>query len=149
MKKIRTKVLCVLLGIVCVLSVVGCKKKAVDANEYATKADEFYERITAIGAEIDALNTKTDDADRQLLVKLDALNDEVKAFAELDPPENLKDAKERAVSASNFMSEAVSLFHKAFESESVDQTALDEARYNYGNAIIEIKNIGIALQNAG
>lgn len=149
MKKTYKKLLVLLLAAVCVFLLAGCKKKSVSSDEYAAKADEFYGKISALGAEIDAIDSKSGDADKQLLAKLDELNEEFKAFSELDPPSDLQSAKERAESAAKFMSEAVSLFHKAFESDSVDQAALDDARYNYGNAVIEIKNVGIALQNAG
>ena len=46
------------------------------------------------------------------------------------------------------MSEAVTNFHKALDGEQIDEAALAEANFNYGNAVIEIKNVGIAMRNA-
>ena len=46
------------------------------------------------------------------------------------------------------MSEAVASFHKALDGDTIDETALADANFNYGNAVIEIKNVGIAMRNA-
>jgi outer membrane murein-binding lipoprotein Lpp len=148
MKKFGKSLVVVALLSVLVLSLCACKKSKVSKDEYATKADEFYAKVVEIGTDIDTINPTDVGSTEHLLSSLDQLNAEVKAFSELTPPAELKDAKERAVSASQLMEEAVKNFHIALGSETVDETALDTARFNYGNAIIEIKNIGIALQNA-
>ena len=46
------------------------------------------------------------------------------------------------------MTKAVSYYHNALEGEKADETALRTAELNYENAVTEIKNVGVALQNA-
>ncbi len=147
MRKIGKSIVVFLMLGVMVFSLCACKHAKITKEEYAAKADEFYAKIVEIGTEIDTINPTDVGSSEHLLSALDKLNAEVKTFSELNPPSELKDAKERAESASKLMNEAVTDFHTALGGETVDQNALDTARFNYGNAIIEIKNVGIALQN--
>ena len=145
-KTSKLLIVCLVLSVV-MFTLCACKNSAVSKEEYAGKADEFYAKIVEIGTDIDTINPSDVGATEHLLSSLDLLNDEVKAFAELNPPADLSDAKAKAESASKLMNDAVTGFHTALGGEEVDQTALDMAKFNYGNAIIEIKNIGIALEN--
>ena len=134
MRKIGKSIVVFLMLGIMVFSLCACKHAKIT-------------KIVEIGTEIDTINPTDVGSSEHLLSALDTLNAEVKTFSELNPPSELKDAKERAESASKLMNEAVTDFHTALGGETVDQNALDTARFNYGNAIIEIKNVGIALQN--
>ena len=128
------------------LCIFGCKKD--DNSAYAEKVTEFYQKLSTYDAKINAIDSKASDADAKLLEILDQMDQEFKEFAALDTPASVPEAKEHANNASNCMSNAVSYYHEAFKGEKPDETALQNAKLQYENAFIEIKNVGVALQNA-
>ena len=125
----------------------GCTKKT--GNDYAEKATEFYSKLITYDAKINRIDAKDKDACEDLLNILDDMDKEFKDFAAIPVPNDVPDAKEHVDNASKFMSEAVSYYHVALEGEEVDEMALSNAKLSYGNAITEIKNVGVALQNSG
>ena len=128
------------------LCVFGCKKD--DSGTYAEEVTEFYQKLSTYDAKINTIDSKASDADVKLLEILDQMDNEFKEFAALDPPASVPEAKEHANNASKCMSNAVSYYHEAFKGEKPDETALQNAKLQYENAFIEIKNVGVALQNA-
>lgn len=148
MKKSIKKVLLILAAICVCIPFAGCKKGEMTVEEYTVKANEFYTKVQEYDQAINAIDPKKGDACKELLKQLDGLDKDLQAFAKVTPPKEVPDAKEHVENAAKLMSEAVTNFHKALDGEQIDEAALAEANFNYGNAVIEIKNVGIAMRNA-
>ena len=117
-------------------------------EEYTQAANEFYTKVQNYNTVINAIDPKSQDACKDMLKQLDSLNKDMQDFAALNPPAEVPDAKSHAENAAKLMDEAVKSFHMALDGDEIDETALADANFNYGNAVIEIKNVGIAMRNA-
>ena len=136
------------IGLLCLfmaLCFAGCKKN--DPQSYIDAVAEFNGKLATYDAKINNINTKDPQCDTELLKLLEELEGEFKKFAEAEPPKGYSGAKLHAQNASDYMSQAVAYYRTAFEKEEIDQIALSSARVQYENAFIEIKNVGVALQN--
>ncbi|MBR6094234.1 MAG: hypothetical protein IKP92_04325 [Lachnospiraceae bacterium] len=148
MKKRITKITVIICAFVLMLPLFACKKGKMTVEDYTVKANEFYTKVQDYDTAINNIDPKNADACKEMLKQLDALDKDVQAFAKITPPEEVPDARAHAENAAKLMSEAVASFHKALDGDTIDETALADANFNYGNAVIEIKNVGIAMRNA-
>lgn len=124
----------------------GCKKKT--NGEYVKTVNDFYNKLLTYDTNIKRIDPKDPEACEELLSLLDLMNKDFQDFAEVPVPDNVPEAREHAQNAAAFMTKAVSYYHNALEGEKADETALRTAELNYENAVTEIKNVGVALQNA-
>ncbi|MBR4581800.1 MAG: hypothetical protein IKO32_11260 [Lachnospiraceae bacterium] len=136
----------ILVSFIFMLFLTGCSDQGKE-EKYAEDVSNFYVKINTYDAKINAIDSKAADADKQLLEIIDQMDAEFKNFAALEPPAGYDQAKEHATNASQCMTNAANYFHVAFSGEKVDETALQSAYLQYGNAITEVKNVGVALQN--
>ena len=146
MKRKRSKIILFAVSILIVLALCACSKS--DSDAYAKSVEDFYTKLNTYDAKINVIDPNDKEADKKLLEILDDMDKEFQNFAKLEAPKNAPEAKEHAENASKCMSQAVSSYHEAFKSDKPDETALHSAKLQYDNAIIEVKNVGIALQNA-
>lgn len=148
MKKHFAKIVVFVCVFALMLPLVGCKKGKMTVEEYTAEANEFYSKVQGYDTAINNIDPKNADACKEMLKQLDALDKDVQAFAKITPPDEVPDARAHAENAAKLMSEAVASFHRALDGDTIDETALADANFNYGNAVIEIKNVGIAMRNA-
>ena len=154
MKKSLFGKIILMLVAVLTLSVLfaGCSKnsgKELSVDDYKEKASNFYDKLQDYDKKISSIDSKDKGAVNELLNTLDEMNADFQEFGALEPPKQIPDAKEHAVNAAKLMDTANTYFHHALADDETNTDALANARLNYGNAIIEIKNVGIALQNSG
>ena len=154
MKKSLFGKIILMLVAVMTMSVIfaGCGKKAgeeLTVDEYKEKASVFYDKLQDYDKKITSIDSKDKGATEELLKVLDDMNADFQEFGALEPPKQIPEAKEHASNAANLMNTAVTYFHHALSDEETNTDALANARLNYSNAIIEVKNVGIALQNSG
>ena len=127
----------------------GCINRASGNDEYVEKVSAFYDKIQNYDKKITSIDPKSKEAATELLTTLDSMNKDFQEFGELDPPKQIPDAKEHALNAAKLMDTAVTYYHQALDGDDTDTDALANAKLNYSNAIIEVKNVGIAMQNSG
>ncbi len=149
-KSIKQSIVMIITAVLFVFPLILCGCTKNNKNDvYISEVNNFYNKLVSYDAKINRIDAKDKNASDELLAILDDMNRDFKAFAELPVPAEAPEAKEHAQNASAFMAEATEYYHKALEGEKVDEMALSNAKLSYGNAVTEIKNVGVALQNNG
>lgn len=127
-------------------SLTGCgSKKNESVETFRSDIDSFAASILEIDAQINTIDPYTDDAVTQLLTYYDALEAEFVSLSELNIPEDYEDVERLADKASEYMTTAVSYFHTAFESETLDTELLSQASVYYEKAFTFVNYIGEVL----
>jgi len=152
-KSVRGKIILMIVSVLVFAAVfTACGKStggAMSVDDYKDKASDFYDKLQDYDKKITSIDSKDKGATDELLQILDDMNKDFQEFGALEPPKEIPDAKEHAQNAAKLMDTAVTYFHHALADEETNTDALANARLNYSNAIIEVKNVGIALQNSG
>ena len=121
-----------------------------DAEEKELAA--FSEEMTAFTVSIkdadegiNAIDVTNPSAASDLLLILDQLQVDFENLAELSVPEQFESIEELADDASEYMKNAVSYFHSAYEGETFKEQDADIAYQYYTRAMKRIEIIGYAL----
>ncbi len=148
-KRLKQPLIYGIISVLCIFVLLfgGCSKNTKDTG-YITAVDDFYNKVITYDARIKRIDPKDAKATTELLQILDDMDKDFKDFADLPVPNDIPEAREHAQNAAAFMTKAVSYYHTALDGEKVDDMALSTAELNYENAVTEIKNVGVALQNA-
>lgn len=128
-----------LIFILMTLTVSGCGKNA-ELENYKANMNQFFENIKIFDSSINAINPESDTAVSDLLSLLDSMNTSFEQMASLDVPDGFPGVEELADEASEYMSEAVSYYHQAYEGE-YDAALEDVARQNYERANVRFQYI--------
>lgn len=130
----------VCLGIFCSLLLAGCgKDEALD--EYQVNMETFFEHVAEFNDNMNEIDVSREDYVEQMLEYLDALDEEVAWMAALEVPEQFSAAESLADEASENMSQAVNLYHKAYEGEQYNENAQQAAKEYYDRANLRIQYI--------
>lgn len=122
------------------LSLTGCGKKDAKIENYKANMNQFFENIKIFDSSINAIDPNSETATTELLSLLDSMNTSFSQMASLEVPESFPGVEDLATQASEYMSEAVSFYHQAYEGE-YDATLEDVARQNYERANIRLQYI--------
>ncbi len=133
-----------LLAAVCLSLLTSCGTNPIDAK-FNSEIDEFCENVSAIGAKIDAISVESEEnslryATSDLLSYLDELEVEFMKFSNIDFPEEFDYLEEIADEAGQYMTEAASSYHKAYE-DGYNQTMEEYAQENYSRACKRVQMI--------
>ena len=120
-------------------SLTGCGKDAKIEN-YKANMNQFFENIRIFDSSINAIDPNSETATTELLSLLDSMNTSFSQMASLEVPESFPGVEDLAAQASEYMSEAVSFYHQAYDGE-YDATLEDVARQNYERANIRLQYI--------
>lgn len=124
----------------CLLMLAGCgNKEALDT--YKANMSQFFENVKAFDSSINAIDPESDTAVTELLALLDSMDRSFAQMASLEVPDGFPGVEQLADEASEYMSEAVSYYHQAFEGESYDPALADAAKQNYDRANLRIQYI--------
>ena len=124
----------------CLLMLGGCgNKEALDT--YKANMNQFFENIKAFDASINAIDPESATAVSELLTLLDSMDRSFAQMASLEVPDGFPGVEQLADEASEYMSEAVSYYHQAFEGEAYDPSLADVAKQNYDRANLRIQYI--------
>ena len=133
MKKYGLAAITLLFTIILTLS--GCSGKGGDKHEELTsfrqRVDEFCESIYKIDANINEIDTSSDNYSTTILQNLDALETNFKIFADMDFPSDYDYLEGIADEASDYMNTAVEAFHDVFENNYTEEAMVE--KYNYAN----------------
>lgn len=121
-------------------SLTGCGRKDAKIENYKANMNQFFENIKIFDASINAIDPNSETATTELLSLLDSMNTSFSQMASLEVPESFPGVEDLAAQASEYMSEAVSFFHQAYDGE-YDSTLEDVARQNYERANIRLQYI--------
>ncbi len=131
------------------IALCGCGKKTdTELDTFQAELDEFTTSVSELDAKINSINPTSDNAVNELLSYYDLLDTEFQELAAISVPEEYSDVTRLSASASEYMSEAVSYYHIAFESEYLDQDILRRASSYYEKAFEFINYIGQVLLGA-
>lgn len=136
------KIKIVVLGCFVVSSILftGCKGNA-ELDNYKANMTQFFENIQAFDTAINSINPESETAVTDLLSLLDSMDKNFQQMASLEVPEGFPGVEELADEASDYMTEAVSYYHQAFEAEPFDTVLADVAKQNYDRANLRIQYI--------
>lgn len=137
----KKSVICSLL-LVCMLlmTLTGCGKDA-KMESYKANMNQFFENVKVFDSSINAIDPNSPSATTDLLALLDSMNVSFEQMASLDVPEGFPGVDELADEASEYMAEAVSYYHQAYEAEPYDPALEEVARQNYERANVRFQYI--------
>lgn len=101
---------------------------------FRNNVEEFCTKVSAIDTDINNIDANADNAVSLLLSYLDELDSVFQSFAELDFPEEFDYLEEVADKSGEYMSEAVSNYHRAYSNNGYDEYSAAYAKENYSRA---------------
>lgn len=105
-----------------------------ELEEYKSNMEIFYSDISEYDSIINSLDATSESSVQELLHSLDSLEERFAWMASLTVPEEFSSIEPLAAEASQYMSDAVSLYHQAYESASFDTAAFETATAYYKEA---------------
>lgn len=139
MKKLPGFKISLLLFMILTFVVSGCGKNT-ELENYKANMNQFFENIRVFDSSINAIDPDSETAVSDLLGLLDSMNTSFAQMASLDVPEGFPGVEELADEASEYMTEAVSYYHQAYEGE-YNANLEDVARQNYERANVRFQYI--------
>ena len=136
----KTKTLILSCFIISVMLFSGCKGNA-ELDNYKANMTQFFENIQAFDSAINSINPESETAVSDLLSLLDSMDKNFQQMASLEVPDGFPGVEELADEASDYMTEAVSYYHQAFEAEPFDTVLADVAKQNYDRANLRLQYI--------
>lgn len=121
------------------LTLTGCGKDA-KIETYKANMNQFFENLKVFDSSINAIDPNSETATTELLSLLDSMDTSFSQMASLEVPDSFPGVADLATQASEYMSEAVSYYHQAYDGE-YDATMEDVARQNYERANLRIQYI--------
>lgn len=118
----------------------GCGSNA-ELDAYKANMTQFFDNIQTFDSAINSIDSESDTAVTDLLSLLDSMDTNFQQMASLTVPEGFPGVEELADEASEYMTEAVSYYHQAFEADPFDTVLADVAKQNYDRANLRIQYI--------
>lgn len=118
----------------------GCGNNE-ELDAYKANMNQFFENVRVFDSSINAIDPESDTAVSDLLALLDSMDKSFAQMASLEVPEGFPGVEQLASEASEYMTEAVSYYHQAFEGETYDSALADVAKQNYDRANLRIQYI--------
>ena len=123
----------------------GCGKDA-DLTEYEKNVTSFIDEVSNIKLQMEEIDINSDSAIVDTLICLDEMQEQFYLLAEMDVPKEFASVESLADEASEYMTEAVTIYHEVFEADEYDATNADIAAKNYDRAMKRLSYISTLLQ---
>ena len=123
----------------------GCGKDA-ELTEYEENVTEFIDSVENIKLRMEEIDINSNSAIVDTLLCLDEMQEQFFFLAEMDVPTEFASIESLADEASEYMTEAVSLYHQVFEATEYDSATADIAGENYDRAMKRLSYISTLLQ---
>lgn len=127
------------------LGLCGCKQDA-ELAEYEENVTAFIDEVSNIKLRMEEIDINSDSAIADTLICLDEMQEQFYFLAEMDVPTEFASIESLADEASEYMTEAVSIYHEVFEAEEYDSATADVAGENYDRAMKRLSYISTLLQ---
>lgn len=119
----------------------GCGKDS-ELTQFRKDIDTFCTDISTLDTAMNNVDASSATAKAELLEYLDELDEKFKGFAELDFPEEFDYLESLADESSEYMTEAVTYYHKTYdETETFDEANVEYAQENYSRALKRVQII--------
>lgn len=135
-----------IISLLCIFMV--CCGKDKQLEEYRNNITAFTSDVSDISTKMEQIDTTSDTAVDEVLACLDEMEAQFLVLAEMEVPKEFASVESLADEASEYMSEAVSLYHEIFSAQSTleDDVLLSAAQENYDRAMKRISYISSLLQ---
>ena len=133
------------LAIMLCLCMTGCGKDQ-KLEEYNENISTFTLNIADISSRMEEIDTTSDTAASEVLICLDEMQEQFIILAEMEVPKEFASIESLADEASEYMTEAVTLYHQVFESEEYSVETASIAQENYNRAMKRLSYISSLLQ---
>lgn len=127
------------------ICITGCSKDQ-DLEIYNENIRAFTLNIADISTRMEEIDTSSDTAASEVLVCLDEMQEQFLTLAAMDVPKEFASIENLADEASEYMTEAVKLYHEVFESEEYSEETASIAQENYNRALKRLSYISSLLQ---
>lgn len=119
----------------------GCGKDS-ELTQFRKDIDTFCTDISTLDTSMNNVDASSATAKAELLGYLDELDEKFKDFAALDFPEEFDYLESLADESSEYMTEAVTYYHKTYdETETFDEANVLYAQENYSRALKRVQII--------
>ncbi len=129
-----------ILSIALCFSLTGCGEDQ-ELTKFKKEMDEFCAEVAEIDNGINSINSESETAREDLLQYLDKLDDSFKKLSNFAIPDEFSYIEDLADDASEYMSEAVSLYHDAFGEHSFNEYTAEYAKEYYERAYVRLTYI--------
>lgn len=123
----------------------GCGKDA-ELTKYEEEVTAFIDSVGDIKLQMEEIDINSDSAIVDTLSCLDQMQEQFYLLAEMDVPKEFASIESLADEASEYMTEAVSIYHEVFEADEYDAANADVAGQNYDRAMKRLSYISTLLQ---
>lgn len=139
---LKTSAILILIGLCfgAFFGMTGCGSDP-ELDYYKENMNIFFENVALYDKSINEIDPASDEAVTELLSHLDSMSASFSQMAELTVPQAFIGVEQLADEADNYMKEAVSLYHQAFEAEIFDENIEEAAQENYSRANLRIQYI--------
>ena len=111
-------------------------------TKFKSEIDVFCTNVSTLDNSMNKVDASTNNAKNELLAYLDQLDTQFIQFSELDFPKEFDYLEHLADEASQYMTEAVIYYHKAFEAKNgYDESFVEYAFENYSRALKRVQII--------
>lgn len=137
----KNSAICILLfSCILLLSLTGCGKDA-QMETYKANMNQFFENVKVFDSSINSIDPDSETATTELLALLDSMKTSFEQMASLEVPDGFPGVEELADEASEYMTEAVSYYHQAYDTDPYDVALEEVARQNYERANVRFQYI--------
>ena len=123
----------------------GCGKDA-ELTKYEEEVTAFIDEVANIKIRMDEIDINSDSAIVDTLICLDQMQEQFYFLSEMDVPKEFSSIESLADEASEYMTEAVTIYHEVFEADEYDSANADVAAQNYDRAMKRLSYISTLLQ---
>lgn len=131
----------------------GCGRNTSDDEkalaDFSVSISDFSKYIQEVDGKINSLDVSKRESTEELLEILDDMDEKFSIFAEVEVPIQYYAVENLANEASENMSQAVSYYHSAYESEEFNKSFADAAYEYYTRAMTRVTYIGYVLSGEG
>ena len=127
------------------LCITGCGKDQ-KLEEYNENISAFTLNIADISTRMEEIDTTSDTATSEVLVCLDEMQEQFLVLAEMEVPKEFASIESLADEASEYMTQAVKLYHEVFEAAEYSEETASVAQENYNRAMKRLSYISSLLQ---
>lgn len=143
MKKIHL----MLIASIMIAALCGCGKKDEQLEQYKADMTAFTDEIDELVTAIENIDLNSENRTQELLGYLDEMDAAFAKMGGLEVPEQFSNIEDLADEASENLSEAVALYHQAFDyPDNYDPQIIDAALEYYSRAFKRLDYIGTILQ---
>ena len=123
----------------------GCGKDK-ELTEYEESVTAFIDAVGDIKIRMEEIDVNSEDSVVDVLICLNEMQEQFYLLAQMDVPKEFASIESLADEASDYMTEAVSIYHQVFEADEYDASNADVAAQNYDRAMKRLSYISTLLQ---